>query len=175
MIDVRNFLNKKTVIIGDVNSGKTQYTLNIIREFLTSGIRDIAILDFAPEKVREIGGKMVPPETPEILYMTTDIVAPRLTGRGDDEIQLLALSNKQLIEKLFDTYLQNPRDIICVNDVTLYLHAGSVDRLNQVLSTATTQVLNAYYGTTFQESSLSRREKEQVDVLLKQCDIVIEL
>jgi hypothetical protein len=175
MIDVKNYLNKRTVIIGDVNSGKTQYAMHIIQEFLNSGIRDIAILDLAPEKVRGVGGKMIPPEAPEILYVTTDIVAPRLTGRGDDEIQMLALTNKQLIEKLFDTYLQNPRDIICVNDVTLYLHAGSVDRLNQVLSTATTQVLNAYYGTTFQESSLSRREKEQVDVLLKQCDIVIEL
>jgi hypothetical protein len=175
MIDVRNFLNKRTVIVGDVNSGKTQYTMHIIQEFLNSGIRDIAILDLAPEKVREIGGKMIPAEDPEILYMTTDIVAPRLTGTNDDEIQLLARKNKQAIEKLFDTYLQNPRDIICVNDVTLYLHAGSVDRLNQVLSTATTQVLNAYYGTTFRESSLSRREKEQVDVLLKQSDIVIEL
>lgn len=175
MIDIKDLLNKRTVIIGDVNSGKTQYTLNIIREFLTSGIRDIAILDLAPEKVREIGGKMIPPEAPEILYMTTEIVAPRLTGSGDDEIQMLARENKQTIEKLFDTYLQNPQDIIFVNDVTLYLHAGSVDRLNQVLSTATTQVLNAYYGTTFLESLLSRREKEQVDVLLKQCDILIEL
>jgi len=175
MIDIKDLLNKRTVIIGDVNSGKTQYTLNIIRELLASGIKDIAILDLAPEKVRGIGGKLIPPETPEVFYMTTGIVAPRLMGKNDDVIQMLARENKQAIEKLFDTYLQNQRDIIVANDITLYLHAGSMDRLNQVLSTATTQVLNAYYGTTFQESSLSRREKEQVDALLKQADIIIEL
>lgn len=175
MIDIRNFLNKRTVIIGDVNSGKTQYTLHIIEEFLNSGISDIAILDLAPDKVREIGGKMILPEAHDILYMTTEIVAPRLTGRSDDEIQTLARKNMKVIEKLFDAYLRNPRDIIFINDVTLYLHAGSMNRLNQVLSTATTQVLNAYYGTTFQESLLSRREKQQVDMLLKQCDIVTEL
>jgi predicted ATP-dependent endonuclease of OLD family len=175
MIDIKNFLNKRTVIIGDVNSGKTQYTLDIIREFLTSDISDIAILDLAPEKVREIGGKMILPETPEILYMTTDIVAPRLTGRNDEEIQMLARKNRQAIEKLFDAYLQSPRDIIVVNDVTLYLHAGTIDRLTELLSTASTQVVNAYCGTSFAESPLTRKERESVDLLLQTCDCVIEL
>jgi len=175
MIDIKNFLNKRTVIIGDVNSGKTNYTLDIIQEFLTSGIKDIAILDLAPENIRGIGGKLILPENLEVFYMTTDIVAPRLMGKNDVEIQMLARGNKQAIEKLFDTYLQNPRDIIFVNDITLYLHAGSIDRLTEVMSTASTQVANAYYGTTFQESSLSRKEKKQVNALLKQADIIIEL
>jgi hypothetical protein len=175
MIDIKNFLNKRTVIIGDVNSGKTHYTLNIMREFLITGIRDIAILDLAPAKVREIGGKMIPPEDPEILYMTTDIVAPRLTGRNDDEIQMLARKNRQVIEKLFVTYLQSPRDIIFINDVTLYLHAGTIDHLTELLSTASTQVVNAYYGTSFADSPLTRKERESVDLLLQTCDCVIEL
>jgi hypothetical protein len=175
MIDIKNFLNKRTVIIGDVNSGKTQYTLDIIREFLTSDISDIAILDLAPEKVREIGGKMILSETPEILYMTTDIVAPRLTGRNDEEIQMLARKNMRAIEKLFDAYLRNPRDIIFINDVTLYLHAGMIDHLTELLSTASTQVVNAYYGTSFADSPLTRKERESVDLLLQTCDCVIEL
>lgn len=175
MLDIKKFINKRTLIVGDVNSGKTQYTLSIIEEFLKNGINDIAIMDLAPETVKNIGGKMVPPDHPGILYVTTGIAAPRLTGKDEEEIMMLARKNAESIETLFDEYLLKPRQHLFVNDVTLYLHAGTLERLNEILSTAATQIINAYRGTTLHDNLLSRRETLLVDLLIEGCDNLISL
>lgn len=175
MVDVDNLLHKTTLIIGDVNSGKSLYTFRIIQSFIRNGITDIAVVDLAPERIKEIGGKMLHIEHPGVLYTTTDIVAPRLTGKGQNEIWSLAEQNAAAIEKLFEEYLRTPRKHLFINDVTLYLHEGDMKRLDQVLSSASTCVINAYYGKTFDESPLTERERDQVKQLIKRCDVLIEL
>lgn len=176
MVDIKPLLNKMTIIVGDVNSGKTRYTLDIIEGFVTGGFRDMAVLDLAPDKVGGIGGKILPLDAPDIYWATTEILAPRLMGGRDQErVMKLARQNREAIEKLFEEYLQDPKDILFVNDVTLYLQAGDLGRLFRVLSTATTQIINGYYGETFADSYLSRRERARVDRLIARCDTTIEL
>lgn len=175
MMDVDNLLHKTTLIIGDVNSGKSLYSFRIIQSFIRNGVADIAILDLAPERIKNIGGKMPHVKHSGVLYTTTEIVAPRLTGKGQAEIWYLAEQNAAAIEKLFEEYLQAPRKHLFINDVTLYLHAGDMRRLDLVLSSASTCVINAYYGKTFDDSPLTQKEREQVKQLIKQCDVLIEL
>lgn len=175
IIMVADFLHKKTLIVGDVNSGKTQYTLNVLETFIRGGITDIAVLDLAPETTGGIGGKMGRMEHAAILYLTTAIAAPRLSGMNENETTLLARKNARAIEGLFGEYLAHPREVLFINDTTLYLHAGKPETLFHVLDTAATQVLNAYYGTTFADSPLSRRERQLVDLLMTRCDKVIKL
>ena len=175
MIEIAEFLNKRTLIIGGVNSGKTRYCLRILDEFLEHGYRDIAVLDFAPNRILGIGGKMELNDLSEVFYLTSDILPPRLLGKNDREILTLAKQNEETINILFDQYKRNSRDILFVNDVTLYLHTGKLRRLLNVLSTAKTQIINAYSGGVFDGQPLSVREASMLSLLKPLCDVVIDL
>ena len=157
---IHKFLGRKTLIVGDVNSGKTRYSLQILNAFLESGMTDIA-------------GKMIPPESPGILYFSADISAPRLTGRDKEEILNLARRNACTIERLLDAYLVQPRDILFINDITLYLHAGSIEKILTVIGLSSTAVINAYYGSTLSNMPLSAEERICVEHLMNCLDRII--
>jgi len=176
MDNIDHYMNRRTIIVGDVNSGKTSYTLNILELFLKAGYAGkIAILDLAPDNIQGIGGKMKPPQDESLLYLTTSILAPRLTGKDEYHTLKLAKKNATAIEKLFTKFFLQKREILFVNDVTLYFQAGDLDRFIKILDTASTHIINAYYGHTFSDSELTRREKNLTEKLMKLCDQIIEM
>jgi len=171
---VHLYLNKRTLILGDVKSGKTARTLEILRGFVQAGYANrIAVIDMAPDPVRGIGGKITPPPDTPLLYLTATIAAPRLTGIDDQDTHRLAAQNARAIEALFVSLHRQPRDILFVNDASLYLQAGEFSTFLAALETASTQIINAYYGSTFADSSLTQREKHLIERLMKTCDSVI--
>ena len=87
----------------------------------------------------------------------------------------LAEDNSAAIEKLFKKLLRQKRAILFVNDATLYLQAGRFQRFVEVLDTASTQIINAYYGRSFADSDLTRREKNRTEDLMKACDKIIKM
>ena len=174
MKPIENYLNKRTLIIGDVKSGKTARTLQILREFIQAGYADrIAVIDMAPDPVRGIGGKITPPAEAPVLYLTTTIIAPRLTGKDEADTRRLALQNARAIEALFSALRHQPKEILFVNDASLYLQAGDPNTFSTILHSASTQIINAYYGSTFPDSALTRREKRLTEELMKTCDIIV--
>jgi GTPase SAR1 family protein len=176
MDNINNYINRRTIIVGDVNSGKTSYTLNILKLFLKTGYAGkIAILDLAPDNIQGIGGKMEPPQDESLLYLTTSILAPRLTGKDEHHTLKLAEKNATTIEKLFTNFFRQKREILFVNDVTLYFQAGDFEHFIKILDTASTHIINAYYGHTFSDSELTRREKNLTEELMKLCDQIIEM
>ncbi len=176
MDNIDHYMNQRTIIVGDVNSGKTSQTLNILKLFLKAGhAKKIAILDLAPGNIQGIGGKMEPPLDEPLLYLTTSILAPRLTGKDKYHTLKLAEKNATAIEKLFAKFYRQKREILFVNDVTLYLQAGDFERFIKILDTTSTHIINAYYGHTFSDSELTRREKNLTEELMKLCDQIIEL
>lgn len=176
MDNIDHYMNRRTIIIGDVNSGKTSQTLNILKLFLKAGhAKKIAILDLAPGNIQGIGGKMEPPLDEPLLYLTTSILAPRLTGKDEHHTLKLAEKNATAIEKLFTKFYRQKRELLFVNDVTLYFQAGDFERFTKILDTTSTQIINAYYGHTFSDSELTRREKNLTEELMKLCDQIIEL
>jgi hypothetical protein len=169
-------MNRRTIIVGDVNSGKTAQTLDILKLFLKAGhAKNIAIFDMAPDTIRGIGGKMKPPLDEPLLYLTTSIFAPRLAGKDQYHTLKLAEKNATAIEKLFKKFYRQKREILFVNDVTLYLQAGDSERFIKILDTTSTHIINAYYGDTFCDSELTRREKNLTEALMKLCDQIIEM
>ncbi len=166
---------KKTLFLGDVNSGKTQKTLELLAQVIDRKSDEIAVLDLAPEKTQEIGGKIDVPSHPRVSYYTTTITPPRLMGRNIAEVRTYARQNREAIEKLFSRYLKDPKKILFINDVSLYLQMGDLDRLLEVLRPSHTAIINGYYGKTFGESEFSQKEKKQMDQLAKLCDRVIHL
>ncbi len=176
MEQIDRYLNKRTIIVGDVNSGKTAQTLEVLQLFVQKGYaKKIAILDMGTNPVRGIGGKLHPPPKVPLLYLTASISPPRLMGKDPSHIQKLAEENVRAIERLFNTFQQQPREIVFINDATLYLQAGRLERFLGILDTTETQVINAYYGKAFRDFELTKREKKLTEDLMKTCDQVILL
>ncbi|WP_419174736.1 hypothetical protein [Desulfosediminicola sp.] len=173
---IEQYLNRQTLIAGDVNSGKTTKTGLILQRFLEAGYgRQMAVLDLAPATVAGIGGKLALDSGTPVLYLTADIAAPRSMGRDAAHTLQLATENARKIEELFEEFRADRRDILFVNDATLYLQSGKFDLFLKTLEMSATRIINAYYGTTFAESDLTRRERRLSDKLMDASDQVILL
>ena len=175
-LNIACYLGQRTLIAGDVNSGKTTRSAGIFKQFLEAGYASVlAVIDLAPDPVRGVGGKLTLDLGPEVLYLTTHVAAPRLMGQNPAQVNELAEHNARSIETLFTAFEQQPRDILFINDATLYLQAGNCDRLLELVHNSNTVIINAYYGHSFPESELSQREREQTEILMRRCDAVIQL
>ncbi len=171
---IEPYLNRQTVVAGDVNSGKTTLTTLILEHFIKAGYgRQIAVLDLSPDPVRGIGGKLSLGSVTPVLYLTAHIIAPRLMGRDAAHTLCLASENARKIEALFEEFKKRRRDILFVNDATLYLQSGSLALFLETLSMSSTQIINAYYGNTFADSELTQRERRLTDALMAVSDKVI--
>jgi hypothetical protein len=108
-------------------------------------------------------------------YLFTEIIPPRLTGQSATEIADLAAANARAIEPLLDDCLKQPHPLLVINDVTLYLQAGDYARLSAVMQSATTVLINAYYGKRFEDHPITRRERRLTERLMADCDRVIRM
>ena len=169
-MNLTTYRNRKTLFLGEVNSGKTTRTRGYPR-LPQEGEEGIALFDFAPEKVGEVGGKISLDEEDRcrVWVESPRIVPPRLTAKTEAEAWRLARENFQRIEEAFDHLPGREWSLFVGNDVSLYLQAGRADRLLARLEFAATVVLNGYYGGYFGDSPLSRREREQMDLLKDAC------
>lgn len=169
----RAFDGLKTLIVGDVNTGKTAYTRLLLLN--CRGKRPIVVLDMAPEAQEGVGGKMAVPVESGIHAFTTLIRPPRLTAKNDQEARKIALENAERIERdLLSKAEAIPAEALIINDVSLYLQMGNLKRLLQVLNRFPTVIMNGYLGNSFPDGPLTRRERENMRRLMENCDQVIE-
>ena len=132
------------------------------------------VLDLAPDipptlaQARGLagaGGYLLSPPDSGVLDLRTHLHAPRLSSATEAEAEEKAAHNARAIEALFDRFPQpgSGRDVLFVNDVTLYLQAGCASTLIGKIGRAdvTTLVVNGYWGQRLGDSALSRREREQ--------------
>ncbi|MBW2062687.1 MAG: hypothetical protein JRI95_14160 [Deltaproteobacteria bacterium] len=184
-IRIENFLGKRTLILGEVNTGKTRLCKGILDEFCVHLLgRSIIVLDLAPEIPKEatqgkglegIGGRLLPDEEQGVLYLKADIRPPRLSSGSEQEAMLIASQNVPIIDDLFQVFIQSPRDILFINDLSLYLQAGSADRVAKHLDQAQTVVANGYYGQRLGSGQLSKREAKEMEVMIEFFDSIIRL
>jgi hypothetical protein len=160
-----------------VNSGKTTRTREVLLAFLREGEEGIALFDFAPEKLGQVGGKMplAQEDLSRIWVAAPRIVPPRLTAKTEAEARRLADENRRRIDEAFDRLPKRAWRLFVGNDISLYLQAGTAERLLARLDLAPTVVLNGFYGRYFGESPLGRREREQMDLLKEACHRVYYL
>ena len=72
---------RRTLVIGDVNTGKTRLTEKVLACWVAQGrSRDIVVLDLAPETQESIGGRIHLPAGFQGVVLATAIVPPRLRG-----------------------------------------------------------------------------------------------
>ncbi len=167
----------KTLIVGEVHSGKTLATLKIFRDWRRSSKESIAVLDLAPEEMDRVGGKM--PFTEEekegILYLSPRILPPRLLGKSDAGIRRLARGNRQRIDRALSTLRSFAASVLFINDVSLYFHEGEGEKIWLILENISTVIMNGYYGRYFGSSPLSQRERAEMEFLMVRCDRVLFL
>lgn len=169
------YLHRKTIIMGDVNSGKTHYTQTIVEALCHRGLAgQIILLDLAPETTAGIGGKMAIPH-PDILVLSPTVQPPRLKGRDSAHILQLAQNNARLVDPLLERAMTSHRMVLVVNDASLYLQAGSLERFLALLDVFPTVVINAYAGNSFTSAPFTEIERSAVLAVSRACDQVIEL
>jgi hypothetical protein len=174
-MDTAVFLGKKTLILGDVNSGKTTLTREILVGFCRQGLGGrIAVMDLAPEIPEEVlrrrglagvGGRLEPPGGCGAATLHASIIAPRLTSSSEEEAMEKAGWNRKVIDGLLTRFESLDRDILFVNDVSLYLQAGDLDCITGLLEKTGTAVVNGYFGEKLGRGELSRRERDAMEGL----------
>ena len=169
------FLNRRTLIRGEVNQGKTTLLGRIMRAFWDQGYRDLGLIDLAPPLTRGVGGEMELGEMSLAFYYPVSTVAPRLSGRDPGEVEALARRNQAVIAEAFQQYLKAPGQVLFVNDVSLYLHQGSAGELVSWLKNLSTVVMNGYYGHSLGGGELAERERRGMEELAAWCHRVVEL
>jgi hypothetical protein len=170
-IHLEDYLSRKTLILGDVNTGKTTLTRKVLEALCRRDLGGrIAIVDMAPEVPEKlakekglpgVGGKLTPPEGHDILYLGGYYEPPRLSSKTEEEAVEKARQNQRISEGLFRKLDGQSRDILFVNDVSIYLQAGTTENLTRWLEHAATVVANGYWGERLGGGALTRRERTE--------------
>jgi len=183
--DFSAWLGKRTLIFGDVNSGKTTLTREVLGWMCGQGLAArIAVIDLAPDipegiaakkGLKGVGGKLIPPEGTGIPYLSSSIAPPRLTARSEEGALRIACGNAARIEVLLEEYPGGERDILFINDISMYLQAGEVATVKLLLEKARTVVANGYYGRILGTGVLSARERKKMEELKEIFHILVFL
>ena len=171
-------LGKRILVIGDVNTGKTTLCKGWLNELCQRGLgARIALLDLAPTISPElalkrgivgVGGELRAPEGSGVLDLRAHLDPPRLSSSSESEALDKAERNAQLMETLIGQ-LEPQRDILFINDVTLFLQARSAASLIEAagFDTRTTLVVNGYRGERLGGGALTRHETAEMSELEK--------
>jgi len=178
----RDFIGKKVIITGEVGVGKTKLLASLIDEAASEPDLKVVVLDLAPEA--KIGFKTVGASVKtyarklqQVNYLKPNtLYAPRLQGRSKEEVLNMAAKNASSIEPLLIRLASNPPDVLFVDDLTIYLQAGNMKLLTNLISSVTTFIATAYKGKILLDdrgSGLSRIEKNRLDCLLNDTNLNI--
>lgn len=166
----------RSLIWGEVKSGKTTLTSRLLAMFAEEGYGELAVMEFAPEMLRGIGGKMaLPSPAPGLRVFSPPISAPRLRGNTPEEVEALAQVNGAAIDQALAQYQADPGKALFINDVSLYLQAREPELLLEALAATPTVVMNGYHGHVLGDDDFSQRERARMERLAGACDLMIEL
>jgi archaellum biogenesis ATPase FlaH len=185
-ISFKDCLGKKTLILGDVGTGKTKMTLDLLKQAIAMGhAQDMTVVDMAPEarvvSGRRIGGRlsqlMTLPEA--VRYLCPPwIETPRLSAKNAEELISLAKRNREVLEPLLQRFLRSPSAILFVNDISISLQSGSMELVMDVVKASRTLVANGYYGKYLSfdfGTGFSKAERDRMDLLAQMMDVMIGL
>lgn len=176
-LPTKDCLGKKLLVMGDVNTGKTTFCRQWLVRLCQQGLgARMAVLDLAPHIPKAlalergmvgVGGFLLPPPGSGVLDLRTHLDAPRLSSTSEAQAMAKAIRNAGAINTLLAQFSCSGRDILFINDVTLYLQAGSAAELLKCInkSDITTLVVNGYRGNRLGGGELTRREKTEMELL----------
>ncbi|WP_319244087.1 hypothetical protein [uncultured Propionivibrio sp.] len=171
-------LDRRILVTGDVNTGKTTQCRRWLEALCRQGLgHRIALLDLAPtippdlaraRGMRGVGGELRPPPECGVLDLRALLVPPRLSSTSDAEALAKARDNAEVIDALI-ARLRPERDILFINDVTLFLQARTATRLIDTadFGSRTTIIVNGYRGERLGGGELTRHEAAEMAELVR--------
>ncbi len=172
-MDVNPYLNTKTLILGDINSGKTTLTGSVLKALCLQGHGNrTAVVDMAPtipetlarqKGLPGVGGKIFCPEGESVLYLDGYFEAPRLSSATEAEAIEKARNNWKAINGLFHRLRDTSnRDILLINDISMYLQCGAADALIAWIAPISTVIANGYWGEKLGGGALTQWERAEM-------------
>lgn len=186
-ISYKDIRGSKLLIVGDVNTGKTTMTKRLLDKAIDSDPGQVTVIDMAPRalmvKDTSFGGFLVEPENPMrrrnlICLISDEIMTPRLSAETSEELLELADQNREKIERLLDEFQAHPSSILFINDVSIYLQRGELERLWDTIELAETVVANGYLGILLSDdlgTGVSVRERRLMEELASRMDVVVQV
>jgi len=177
-----DILGKKVLILGEAGSGKTRLAAKLFQELTTLiNPEEITVIDLAPRKAGAIGGELT--DYVEISSVVRhlspkNVYTPRLAGQSPEQVLHYAQLNRENMEPLLNTFIQNPTKVLIINDVTLYLHLGKLETVLSCVRLANTFLATAYYGSKLANdlgTGISANERQLVDKLARFLDLTVKI
>jgi hypothetical protein len=180
-LDFKNYVGHRTLLYGEINTGKTFYTAKFVQYLLEIKIinpKDISILDFAPKlayfKNLKIGGRIQDYYENSVkcnnIKFIGEIIPPRLNAKNKNEMYSNICHNFNKIYEIIEIYNHSPTPVLIINDISLYLHLGSNKYLINTINKSDTFFGNSYYGSSISSifsRLISIKEKRKVEFLIK--------
>ncbi len=167
---------RRCLIRGEVKTGKTTLTSRLLARFISEGYTDLAVMEFAPEMLRGVGGKMIlPSPAAGLRVFSPSISPPRLSGGTPQEVEALSQANGAAIDQVLAEYQAAHGKALFINDVSLYLQARQPGLLLDALAATPTVVMNGYHGVSLGDDAFSQRERARMERLAAACDLLIDL
>ncbi|MBD3173196.1 hypothetical protein GF326_12065 [Candidatus Bathyarchaeota archaeon] len=172
---------KKTLITGDVGSGKTMLTRKLLDEAIEQN-EDTTVIDFAPVakivKGIKVGGHLVREDEKIRVLKSDDIATPRLSAANADDLLRLTEINREITKQLLTSYIKDPTPVLFINDVSIHLQSGELEPILEAARKAETVIINGYMGEALKDdlgSGVSHREHTLMNKLRQAVDQEIRL
>jgi len=183
---LEKLLGRKVLIIGDLGSGKTLLTANLLDQAVGMGdCHQITVIDMAPLTRgfhgMRIGGILaeVTKAVAEVRYLKPkEVKAPRAMARNAEELMRLADFNRRVIDQTLTEYLLKPTPLLFINDVSIYLQAGEIAKVLSAVRKSQTCIANGYFGKKLAAdfgTGISRREQTMMRRLMREMDVTLRL
>ena len=171
-----DLINTRTILTGEVNTGKTTLTGKLAECICARGNHpNLLVLDMAPSIPDalqpktgrgRISGFITFPSMHNATVFKEGLVPPRMMGTSAAHTRELAKRNQQRIDSwLKQARTYSPFDVLIVNDLSMYLQTGEAHTLEIFLGTFPTVIANGYMGKTLGKGGLSAHEREEMDRL----------
>ncbi|MEM3404100.1 MAG: hypothetical protein QXJ17_06175 [Nitrososphaeria archaeon] len=181
-LSFKHIYGKRTLIIGEVKTGKTKLTAKLLDEAIEMvSPKDITAIDLSPTIIQEVGRTLskYTNNVSKVRYLFPEVVrAPRLEGKSRDEVLSLAERNRLVIEPILRSYLINPSKVLFINDLSIFLHSGSVETVIECMEKGSTFIANSYYGRSIgsdKGSGINRKERAALKTLFNHINLLIKL
>jgi len=178
----RDVIDKKVLILGEAGSGKTRLAAKLLQELMTLvNPEKITVVDLAPKKVGEIGGKLADyiNLAGRVKYLSPkNVYAPRMAGASHEQVLQYAELNRKIMEPLLNKFIRSPTETLVINDVTLYFHSGELETVLKCARLAKTFLATAYYGSRLAEdlgTGISSKERQLTDKLATFMDLIVKI
>ncbi|HUV33343.1 MAG TPA: hypothetical protein VMW22_00330 [Candidatus Desulfaltia sp.] len=174
---------KRTLIVGDVGTGKTNQTRRLMEEALSLGLGPVTVMDMAPEarvvNGTRVGGPLLDANVPGVRVLRNRCIkTPRLSAVDAKDLVEQALHNAVVVEGLLEQFRASPSPVLFINDVSIYLQLGDLGTLWDAIAMAETVVANGYLGERLRDdrgSGVSERERRGMEELADRFHVVVRL